>query len=59
MPIAQGSRTIGLEIESGPLTEVAMEAYSHGRGSAGAFTVGELLIPNELEAAWRRTRIPL
>jgi hypothetical protein len=54
MPIAQGSRTIGLEIESGPLTEVAMEAYSHVRGSAGALTVVEWLIPNELEDEWRQ-----
>ena len=53
MPIAQGSRTVGLVIEDGPLAEVAMEAYSHVRGSAGSLTVVEWLIPNELEEEWR------
>ena len=54
MPIAQGSRTIGLVLETGPLTEVAMETYSHVRGSAGALTIVEWLIPNELEDEWRQ-----
>ena len=54
MPIASGSRTIGLVLETGPLTEVAMEAYSHVRGSAGALTIVEWLIPNELEDEWRQ-----
>ena len=53
VPIAQGARTIGLVIENGPLKDVAMEAYSHVQGSAGALTVIEWLIPNHLEKEWR------
>ena len=64
VPLAQGARTIGLVIENGPLEDVAMEAYSHVQGSAGALTVIEWLIPNHLEEEWRvlfsewTTRLP-
>ncbi len=54
VPLAQGAKTIGLVIETGPLAGVAMEAYSHVQGSAGAITISEWLIPNELEEPWRR-----
>ena len=53
VPLAQGARTIGLVIENGPLKDVAMEAYSHVQGSAGALPVIEWLIPTHLEDEWR------